>query len=178
MNESLQNPEVNAQELRLRAHLGGWRAAAIAGLLVLVLAATASVSMYEQFTAQVRFLQQQLKGTPQIKYIAVLLDDKQAPALLATLDPQDATLEIQRLNDVREGREDTMQLWALQPGAQPYSLGILQSAATTLRLPVTEAVLAKATGLAISVENKGGAEAKQGPRLPYLLTGALVQKAR
>jgi anti-sigma-K factor RskA len=170
--------ELNSQESRLRAQKSRWRAAAIAGLLVLTLAAAASVSMFEQFTAQVRYLQQQLKGTPQIKYIAVLLDDKNAPALLVTLDPQDTALEIQRLNDVREGREDAMQLWALAPGAKPYSLGVLQSAATTLRLPATEGLLAHVTSLAISVENKGGAEVRQGPRLPYLLTGSLVQKAR
>lgn len=155
-----------------------WRAATIAFLLLLVLGTAASVSMFEQFSAQVRYLQQQLKATPQIKYIAVLLDDKHEPALLVTLDPQDATLEIQRLNGVREGREDTMQLWALQAGTQPVSLGILQSSATTLRLPASEAVLAKASSLAISVENKGGVDAKQGPRLPYLLTGSVVQKAR
>ena len=170
--------ELISLESRLRAQVSRWRAAAIAGLLVLVLAAAASVSMFEQFTEQVRYLQQQLKNTPQIKYIAVLLDDKQAPVLLVTLDPQDAALEIQRLNELREGREDSMQLWALQPGAKPYSLGVLQSAATTLRLPADAALMAKATGLAISVENKGGAEPGQGPRLPYLLTGSLLQKAR
>lgn len=155
-----------------------WRAAAVGLLLVLVLAAAASASMYEQFTAQVRYLQQQLKSTPQIKYIAVLLDDKYVPAMLVTLDPQDSALEIQRLTGLREGREDSMQLWSLQPGAQPVSLGVLQSAATTLRLPVAEALLSGGGRLAVSVENKGGALVSHGPRLPFLLSGEVLQKAR
>jgi hypothetical protein len=31
--------------------------------------------------------------------------------------------------------------------------------------------------LDISVENKGGVSERQGPRLPYLLTGTLIRKA-
>lgn len=158
-------------------HAARWRAATIACLLALALGVTAGVSMFEQFKAQVVHLQGRLKTVPQIKYIAVLLDAQHAPALLVTLDPQDGALQIQRLNNVKEGREDTMQLWALPPGGKPVSLGILESAGKTLRLPATDATLAGVPGLAISVENKGGADAGQGPRLPWLFTGAVVQKA-
>ena len=153
-----------------------WQAATIACLLVMAIASATGVSMFEQFKAQVDHLQTKLKNTAQIKYIAVLLDDKQAPALLVTLDPLDNALQIQRLNSVAEGREDTMELWALPASGKPQSLGILQSSSKTLRLPADEKTLTDIPQLAISVEKKGGAEGG-GPRLPYLFTGTVIQKA-
>lgn len=158
-------------------HAARWRAATVACLLLIAFGFTAGMSMFEQFKVQVAHLQTQLKTLPQIKYIAVLLDAQQAPALLVTLDPQDGALQIQRLNSVKEGREDTMQLWALPASGQPVSLGILESSGKTLRLPARDATLAGVPRLAISVENKGGALEGRGPRLPWLFTGAVVQKA-
>lgn len=133
--------------------------------------------MFAQFQAQVQHLQAQIKDTAQVKYIAVLLDAKQAPALLVTMTLQDNALQVQRLNSVVEGREDTMQLWALSEGDPARSLGILEGKSKTLRLRATERDLASATSLAISVEDKGGVTQAKGPRLPYLFTGAVVQKA-
>ena len=133
--------------------------------------------MFEQFKAQVQHLQGQLKDTAQIKYIAVLVDTNQAPAMLVTMALQDTALQLQRLNSVIEGREDTMQLWALSDGDPARSLGVLESKGKTLRLTATERDFASATRLAISVENKGGVTQAKGPRLPYLFTGAVVQKA-
>lgn len=133
--------------------------------------------MFEQFKAQVQHLQGQLKDTAQIKYIAVLVDTNQAPAMLVTMALQDNALQLQRLNAVTEGREDTMQLWALSDGDPARSLGVLESKGKTLRLTATERDFSSATRLAISVENKGGVTQAKGPRLPYLFTGAVVQKA-
>lgn len=158
-------------------HPAAWRAATIACLLVMAIAITTGVSMFEQFKAQIAHLQTKLQTTSQIKYIAVLLDDRQAPAMLITLDPQDGALQIQRLNSVAEGREDTMQVWALPKTGKPRSLGILVSAGKTLRLAASEKTLADAAQLAISVENRGGVSESAGPRLPYLFSGAVVQKA-
>lgn len=158
-------------------HAGRWRAATIFCLLVIAFGAATGMSMFEQFKAQMAYLQKQFQTTPQIKYLSVLLDAQQAPALLVTFDPQDRTLQVQRLNDVKEGREDTMQLWALRANGAPRSLGVLASAGKTLRLPVDEPALAEVAQLAISVENKGGVTQEAGPRLPYLFTGAVVQKA-
>jgi anti-sigma-K factor RskA len=154
-----------------------WRAATILCLLLIVIAATTGVSMFEQFTAQIQHLQTKLQNTAQIKYIAVLLDDQQAPALLVTLDPQDRALQIQRLSSVAEGREDSMQLWALPATGKPRSLGVLGGSGKTLRLAVGDSALVDTPQLAISVENKGGVEESSGPRLPYLFKGAVVQKA-
>ena len=154
-----------------------WRAGTIACLVVMALAAATGVSMFEQFTAQVNQLQTKLKNIAQIKYIAVLLDEQQSPALLVTQDPQDDALQIQRLNRVAEGQEDSMQLWALPANGKPISLGVLSNSSKTSRLPANEKTLAEVPQLAISVENKGGAAPNKGPRLPYLFKGAVVQKA-
>lgn len=160
-------------------HAAAWRAATIACLVVFAIVAATGMSLYEQLTAQIRHLQTKLQATAQVKFIAVLLDDKDAPALLVTVDPQDKALQVQRLNSVVEGREDTMQIWALSAtaGNKPRSLGILGSKVKTLRIPVLEKDLVGITQLAVSVEDKGGVADAQGPRLPYLFRGAWVQKA-
>lgn len=154
-----------------------WRVATIVCLLLITIGTASGLSMYEQFMAQIRHLQTKLKTTAQTKYIAVLQDTQQAPALLITLDTQDAALQIQRLNSVAAGPEDSMQLWALTANSQPRSLGVLESAGKTLRLAADDKTLADVGELAISVENKGGVEPDRGPRLPYLFKGAVVQKA-
>lgn len=159
------------------SHAAWWRAATIVCLLVMAIASATGVSMFEQFTAQIQHLQTKLKNTAQIKYIAVLLDGRQAPAMLVTLDPQDDALQIQRLNSVAEGRDDSMQLWALPANGKPRSLGVLESTGKTLRLAADDKTLTDVPQLAISVENKGGVAQSSGPSLPYLFTGAVVQKA-
>lgn len=154
-----------------------WRVLGILLLMVLLLGGAASVSMFEQFRVQIRHLQGQLQQQPQVRYVAVLLDQQQRPAMLITFDPTISELHVQRLNEVREGREDTMQLWTLQDGHPPRSLGTLSSKLKTLQLPVADSALNGVTQLAISVEDKGGVPESRGPRLPYLFTGWLVQKA-
>lgn len=158
-------------------HAGRWRAATIFCLLVIAIGTATGMSLFEQFKAQMSHLQKQLQTTPQIKFISVLMDDKQAPALLITFDPQDRFLQVQRLNDVKEGRDDTMQLWAVRANQAPRSLGVFASSVKTLRVPVDALALTDVPQLAISVESKGGVPPEAGPRLPYLFTGAVVQKA-
>ena len=154
-----------------------WRSATYACLVVLSIGIATGMSMFEQFKAQIEHVQGKLKDTAQVKYIAILSDDKQAPAMLVTMALQDNALQVQRLNAVTEGREDTMQLWALSEGDPARSLGVLESKGKTLRLTATERDFASATSLAISVEDKGGVTQAKGPRLPYLFKGPVVQKA-
>lgn len=154
-----------------------WRALAYFLALVLMLGVATTFSLYEQLKAQIQHLQAKVAQVPQVRYISVLLDAQQQPAMLVTLDPQGGALQLQRLNGVAEGREDSMQLWALVPGQPPRSLGVVESKFKTLQLTATEAALADATQLVISVEDKGGVSQSQGPRLPYLFTGWLVRKA-
>lgn len=154
-----------------------WRVLAILLLLVLLLGWAASASMIEQLRAQITHLQGRVAAVPQIRHIAVLLDDKGAAAMLVTMDPKAGVLQLQRLNEIKEGREDSMQLWAVQAGQAPRSLGVIGSKFKTLQLPGQEAALDGAAELAISVEDKGGVPEAQGPRLPWLFKGTLVLKA-
>ncbi len=159
-------------------HVVRWRVATFACMILLATAAATGVSMMEQFKAQLTHMQTKLKSLPQVKYVSVLLDDKHQPAQLITFDPQDGYLLVQRLNDVKEGQEDSMQLWALDEQGQPLSLGVLPVKIKTAQIRVSDKILSQAKGLAISVENKGGTlEPEQPPRLPYLFIGALIQKA-
>ncbi|MGE0096894.1 MAG: anti-sigma factor [Hydrogenophaga sp.] len=154
-----------------------WLAVSVVLMLVVLLGGAATVSLYEQMKAQLEHLQRQVTHIPQVRYVAVLLDEHQLPALLVTLDPQAGLLELQRLNNMVEGREDSMQLWALSTGQAPRSLGVIQSKIRTAQLPTTEAALKTATQLAVSVEIKGGVPETSGPRQPYLFKGWLVQRA-
>lgn len=154
-----------------------WLSVSVLLVLALLLGGAATVSLYEQMKAQLERLQGQVTSTPQIRYVAVLLDQKQLPALLVTLDPQLGMLELQRLNHLLEGPEDTMQLWALSTGHPPRSLGIIPAKIRTAQLPTTESALKTAAQLAVSVEVKGGVPETEGPRQPYLFQGWLIQRA-
>ena len=154
-----------------------WRGLSVVLLLVLVLGWATSVSLYEQLKAQIHHLQAKIVALPQVHYVAVLVDDQQRPALLVTYDPKAKALQVQRLNAVREGPEDSMQLWALDGKNPPRSLGLVLSKYQTLQIPVQPQALQGAVELAVSVEDKGGVSDRQGPRLPYLFRGWWIQKA-
>lgn len=154
-----------------------WRALSILLLIVILLAWAAATSMTTQLQAQIEQLQARLIQVPQIRQVSVLLDAQGRPAMLATFNPQDRALTIQRLNEVKEGREDSMQVWAISGDQPPRSLGIIESRYKTLQLPVDEPALKEVTELGISAENKGGVPAGAGPSLPWLFKGWLVTKS-
>lgn len=154
-----------------------WRALAIFLLLLGFIGGMASLSMFEQFQAQLRHLQSQLLQQPHIGHLAVLLDEQHQPALLVTHDPTRATLQLQRLNNVREGSAESLQLWAVSADGQPRSLGLLLPKQTTQQLPATAAVLANVAQLAVSVERRDSPEPAQTPQQPYLFSGTWLQKA-
>ena len=107
----------------------------------------------------------------------MLVDGQGLPAMLATFTAKDNKLQLQRLNEVKEGREDSMQVWVLGADGKPRSLGIIESKYKTLQMPVLPVDLQGATELAISAEDKGGVAAGAPPSLPWLFKGWLVQKA-
>ncbi len=154
-----------------------WRVLAILLLIASLLGWAVGTSMVEQLKAQIEQLQGRLVKTPQVREIAVLLDQQQLPAMLVTFDPQQSALLVQRLNEVKEGRQDSMQLWALAPDTPPRSLGVIESKYKTLQMPVAAAALQGVTQLAISVENKDSTTTVSTPALPYLFQGWLVQKS-
>jgi len=154
-----------------------WRALAIVLLIVILLGWAASSSMKTQLQAQIQHAQARLIEVPQIRHVAVLLDNQQRAAMLLTYSPQEGALLVQRLNDVKEGREDSMQVWAIAGDAPPRSLGVIESKYKTLQMPVPEAALQGVTEIAISAENKGGVPEGSPPSLPWLFKGWLVVKS-
>lgn len=154
-----------------------WRALTIVLLIVILLGWAASSSMKTQLQAQIQHAQARLIEVPQIRHVAVLLDNQQRAAMLLTYSPQEGALLVQRLNDVKEGREDSMQVWAIAGDAPPRSLGVIESKYKTLQMPVPEAALQGVTEIAISAENKGGVPEGSPPSLPWLFKGWLVVKS-
>lgn len=154
-----------------------WRVFSIFLLVLLLLGWAASASMVTQLKAQIQHAQARLVEVPQIRQLAVLLDKDQRPAMLVTYNPKEGALLVQRLNEVKEGREDSMQVWAIAGDAAPRSLGVVQSKYKTLQMPVREADLRGVTEIAVSAENKGGVTTGTGPSLPWLFKGWLVVKS-
>ena len=154
-----------------------WRALSIFLSLVLLIAWAFSASMYEQLKAQIHHLEVKLVEIPQVREIAVLLDDAQAPAMLLTYGSKDQTLQVQRLNDVKEGREQSLHVWAIADGDKPRLLGVLTDRYKTQQLDVPTQALEGAQAIGVSVENKDRGPRDGQPRQPWLFKGWLVQKA-
>ncbi len=154
-----------------------WRALSIFLAIVVFIGWAFSASMYEQFKAQIHHLEAKLVEIPQVREISVLLDDAQAPAMLLTYDPKNQKLQVQRLNDVSEGREQALHVWAMTEGDAPRMLGVLTNKYKTQQLDVPTQALEGAHSLAISVENKDRGPRDGKPRQPLLFKGWLVQKA-
>ncbi len=154
-----------------------WRALSIFLALVVLLGWALGASMYEQFKAQIHHLEAKLVEIPQVREVAVLLDDAQTPAMLMTYDPKNQKLQVQRLNDVKEGREQALHVWAMTEGDAPRMLGVLTNKYKTQQLDVPTQALEGAQSLAISVENKDKGPRDGKPRQPLLFKGWLVQKA-
>ena len=154
-----------------------WRALSIFLSLVLLIAWAFSASMYEQLKAQIHHLEAKLVEIPQVREIAVLLDDAQAPAMLLTYGSKDQTLQVQRLNDVKEGREQSLHVWAIADGDTPRLLGVLTDRYKTQQLNVPTPALEGAQAIGVSVENKDRGPRDGQPRQPWLFKGWLVQKA-
>ena len=154
-----------------------WRAFSIFLVLVVFIGWALSASMYEQFKAQIHHLEAKLIEIPQVREISVLLDDAQAPAMLLTYDPKNQKLQVQRLNDVLEGREQALHVWAIAEDDTPRMLGVLTNKYKTQQLDVPVQAFEGARSLAISVENKDRGPRDGKPRQPLLFKGWLVQKA-
>ncbi len=162
-----QEADAQAQGARARpaARTGFWRAAALAGGLASVLAFVLAAYTGAQLS--------QLSATPEIRYVAMLEDDRSAPAMLVTFDARHGTLTLKRLGSFQEGQDRSLQLWALPAGAAPQSLGVVDRG-TVVRLTAGEGQVRQVPALAISLEPKGGAPAGSGPTGPVLFKGALV----
>ncbi len=115
----------------------------------------------------------QLKATPDIRYVAVLSDERAAASVLVTFDPKHNTLTLKRVGAYQEGPDKSLQLWALPPTGGPRSLGVLD-ASGLVKLTAAESQVRETPALAISLEPKGGVPAGSGPTGPVLFKGALL----
>lgn len=169
---------------RLRQALRRWRAAALAGSLATAASVLVGINLQhtvEQQNSQLlqsslenRQLTAQLKAAPDIQYVAVLADDRHAPAMLVTVDTRNQRLVLKRVGGFQEAADKSLQLWALPPAGMPRSLGVL-GAGKLVRLTAAERELQATPALAISLEPKGGVPGDRGPTGPVLFHGALLQ---
>jgi anti-sigma-K factor RskA len=157
MQAARQKPAAASGMAQWWRSLALWRSAAAAGVLATVIA------MMNLHTA------------PTMEYVAVLSDDQAAASMLVTFDPNKKQLTLQRVGNYREAGDRSLQLWALQPGAGPRSLGVLGSD-KVLHLTAAGNEVRNAPVLAISLEPKGGVPSETGPTGPVLFKGALIQK--
>ncbi|WP_295550911.1 anti-sigma factor [uncultured Pseudacidovorax sp.] len=141
-----------------------WRGASAAGLAATVLAGVIGLQFW-----------QQAREAQQVKYVAVLNDDRSAASMLVTFDAKHRQLTLQRVGDFSVAADRSLQLWALPPGRTPQSLGVVDSPAG-MRLAASAQMLQQAPALAVSLEPKGGVSGDRGPTGPVLFHGALIEK--
>lgn len=169
---------------QLRRALARWRSAAFAGGLATAAAVLVGLNLQHTVEQQHGLLRQasadqerllaQLRATPEIQYVAVLADDRHAPAMLVTVDTRNQRLILKRVSGFQEATDKSLQLWAVPPAGTPRSLGVLGEG-RLLRLTAAERELQAAPALAVSLEPRGGVPGDQGPTGPVLFQGALLQ---
>lgn len=157
--------EHEAAAPRARARVGFWRAGALAGGLAAVVAFTTAGYFGSRLT--------QLSAAPEIRYVAMLENDRAAPEILVTFDARHGKLTLKRLGDFQEAPDRSLQLWALPPGGGPQSLGVL-AGGKQVTLTAGEAQVKQVPALAITLEPKGGVPAGSGPTGPVLFKGPFV----
>ena len=117
-----------------------------------------------------------LSATPEIRYVAVLADDKSAASMLVTFDAKNQNMLLKRVGGFQEQADKSLQLWALPQNGGPRSLGVLGSEAV-VRLPATGSDVQAVSALAISLEPRGGVPSGSGPSGPVLFKGQLLETA-
>lgn len=160
-------PPVQAPPARTAGWWGSlvlWRGASAAGLAATVLAGVIGLQFW-----------QQAREAQQVKYVAVLNDDRSAASMLVTFDAKHRQLTLQRVGNYQVASDRSLQLWALPPGRTPQSLGVVDSPAG-MHLAANAQMLQQAPALAISLEPKGGVPGDRGPTGPVLFHGALIEK--
>jgi len=105
-------------------------------------------------------------------YVAVLIDAKQTPILVAKFDPDTRRLSVQSLLPPVADPAHSHELWLVAGGNAPRSLGLLAGAQTTVDLPPDQAAAVATAILAISLEPPGGS--KTGSPTEVLFTGTVV----
>ncbi len=165
-----------------------WRGVAAVGIAAAVFAMVGGVQLRDRLGGEIASLQTRLQATPQIQYVAVLVNAQPSSAssasaagamdtasMLVTFDAKSNQLVLQRVGGYQETPDKSLQLWALPPTGAPRSLGVLGSD-RVLHLPATPGEVREVPALAISLEPLGGVPSAGGPTGPVLFKGALIQK--
>ena len=180
---------VQALEVQRQAPARSWRGFAIGGAFATLAAVGVALTLFTQLgerdstlarlererqslSQQNVQLASQVQASPEIRYVAMLADEKSAPSMLVTFDPKHNTLTLKRVGDYKEGEEKSLQLWALPTGGAPQSLGVLPQGGV-VKLTAAENQV-QVPALAISLEPKGGVPGDRGPTGPVLFKGAVV----
>jgi anti-sigma-K factor RskA len=139
----------------LRRSVRRWRStAALAAAAAVVLLAVVAVDRVH---------------APQTTFVATLTADGAAPAFVLTVDTAANTLQIRRVADAAPP-DKSYELWAVEPGAQPKSLGVVEQASLKRSLPYSPNDLV----FAISLEPKGGSPTGVATG-PIVFSGPLVR---
>ncbi len=85
------------------------------------------------------------------EFVAMLTPDGGKPAFILTVDTAKNTLSVQRVADAAPA-DKSYELWAVEPGQNPKSMGVAEQASYTRDLPYDPQNLV----FAISLEPKGG----------------------
>lgn len=107
--------------------------------------------------------------------IALLSGEDGTPKVMVYWDDKAQQLRAKKLQAVDKQANQSLQLWAIEPGQAPRSMGLLDSESQPGQVAfsgVTLAALDKAQVMAISVEPIGGSAQPTGP---VILKGALVR---
>ena len=175
----------------LQRALGWWRGAAVAGALVAVGAGVVGVQLNREVQSQqgqvaqlssdkarlsreAEQLAAELRASPRVEYVAVLMDEKAQASMLVTFDAQSQKLLLRRVGSYREAPDKSLQLWGLPQGGAPKSLGVLGGDAV-IRLSAQDVSVRGLPALAISLEPKGGVPGDKGPTGPVMFKGAVLQ---
>jgi anti-sigma-K factor RskA len=107
-------------------------------------------------------------GSPQTQFVATLTPDGGKPAFVLTVDTVKNTLSVRRVADAAPS-DKSYELWAVEPGQKPKSMGVVQEASYTQPLPYNPHDLV----FAISLEPKGGSPTGVATG-PVVFSGPLV----
>jgi anti-sigma-K factor RskA len=163
----------SAQSL-LKATINRWRSIAMGASLATAASVLIGWQQFNQMKQENQHLAAAAAVAPQLRYVAVLADEKSNANILVTVDSKNNQVAIQRVGQFKEADEKSLQLWAIPKTGAPTSLSVLD-ADKLMRLKVSAALLDNSEVLAISLEAKGGVPSEKGPVGPVLFKGQLLQ---
>lgn len=143
--------------VELRRALQRWR------LSSAVMAAAASI------LAGVVLLDLTAPPVQQSEYVAVLTSEGAAPKFVASINLDTGMMSLRRVDTGSMPADKSYELWAIEPGRAPKSMGLVEEASLTMPMggPMDD------TTLAISLEPKGGSTTGA-PTGPVMFSGTLV----